>query len=138
MLEENIYHPGVVNRITDRAIEVAITPHTACSGCHAKSFCQVADQEQKVIEVPQPAFTVAPGEKVEVVMKASLGLRAVLIAYIFPVLLILGVMIAGIAGNWKEMYLALGAIGMVVLYFLLLYRLRNRLKKQFSFSIRKP
>ena len=137
MLEDNIYHPGIVKKITGKTVEVTIVPNTACSGCHAKSFCQLAESEEKVITVSAPAFAVSPGERVEVMMKASLGLRAVLMAYIFPVIFILFVMIAGGVGEWSELWIALAIMAVVILYFFVLYGFRNRLKKRFSFQLRR-
>ena len=61
-----IGHDGVVRKVTGTGIEVVIESQSACTGCHAKSACGMADVKQKIITAEVPLFPVAPGEKVTV------------------------------------------------------------------------
>jgi FAD:protein FMN transferase len=137
LLKENIYHPGVVKKITGKTAEVLIVSHSACASCHAKSHCSLIDQEEKIIAVPIPEGSWKIGDKVQVVLKEKAGLTAVWIAYLAPVLLVILLMIPGILLKWSELYLALGFMGIIIGYFVLLYLFRGKLNKRFTFSIQR-
>lgn len=136
-MEEIISHPAIVKKITDKGIEVIILVQNSCNSCHAKSVCQLSDQAEKVMIIEDTSTEFIPGEKVEIEMKESHGFQAVLIAYILPVILIILVMLPCILMKVAEGWLALSGITVVILYFLLLYFFRDRLKKRFSFRIKK-
>ena len=38
-----VQHEGIVKSISTQTLEVSIISHSACSGCHAKSACGIAD-----------------------------------------------------------------------------------------------
>ena len=44
-----VQHEGIVKSISTQTLEVSIISHSACSGCHAKSACGIADMKEKVI-----------------------------------------------------------------------------------------
>ncbi|MBN1199262.1 MAG: SoxR reducing system RseC family protein [Bacteroidales bacterium] len=136
-MEEIISHPAIVNKITDQGIEVSILVQNSCDSCHAKSVCQLSDQNEKVMMIENSSAHCIPGERVEIEMKESHGLQAVLIAYVLPVVLIFLAMLPGIFLQIEEGWLAVSGIGAVVLYFLMVYLFRSRLKKRFSFRIKK-
>lgn len=136
-MEYTITHPGIVNRITDKGIEISILVQESCVSCQAKSVCQIADQKEKVMLIDTSSEKFRPGEKVVIEMKESRGMQAVLIAYILPVVLLIIAMVPGIILKIAEGWLAFSGLAAVVLYFSLLYFLRDRLKKQFSFRVKK-
>ena len=43
-----VQHEGIVKSISTQTLEVSIISHSACSGCHAKSACGIADMKEKV------------------------------------------------------------------------------------------
>ena len=42
-----VQHEGIVKSISTQTLEVSIISHSACSGCHAKSACGIADMKEK-------------------------------------------------------------------------------------------
>ena len=75
------------------------------------------------------------GQEVVVAMKKSLGGKAVFLGYLLPFLLLIGVLITVLTLSGDEGIAGLSAIGILIPYYLVLYLLRDRLKKTFSFSI---
>jgi sigma-E factor negative regulatory protein RseC len=133
---ENITHPGIVEQLADDKVFVKILAMSACSSCHAKGMCNVAEVEEKVVEIrkdPQREFKI--GEQVTVTMKKSLGSIAVLLGYIAPFFLLLGVLILVLFLSGNEGVAGLSAILVLIPYYWLLYIYRNRLKQTFSFMI---
>lgn len=131
-----IEHKGVISEIKDGSILVELTVMSACASCHAKSMCSF-DSEQKTIEIYNTFGNWKIGETVKVVMRESLGKKALFLGYLFPfVVLILSLIIFSIAGI-KEGIAGLLSIGMLVPYYLVLYLLKDRMKREFNFNIEK-
>jgi positive regulator of sigma E activity len=53
-----VQHEGIVKSISTQTLEVSIISHSACSGCHAKSACGIADMKEKLsrLNVPGKSF----------------------------------------------------------------------------------
>lgn len=133
---ESITHPGVIEQLTDDKVFVKVLAMSACSSCHAKGMCNIAEVEEKVVEVrrdPLKEYTL--GQQVTVTMKRSLGSIAVLLGYVFPFLLLVGVLILVLFITGNEGLAGLSAILVLIPYYWLLYIYKNRLKNTFSFKI---
>ncbi|NQT76804.1 MAG: SoxR reducing system RseC family protein [Bacteroidetes bacterium] len=133
---ESISHPGIIEQVTEDKIIVKIIAMSACSSCHAKGMCNVADMEEKVVEVRKiPHRDFQKNDQVTVSMKKSLGSRAVLLGYIFPFVLMIVtlLLVLFLAGN--EGSAGLSAMLVLIPYYWLLYIYRSKLKSTFSFTI---
>ena len=133
---ENISHPGIVEQITDDKVIVKIIAMSACSSCHAKGMCNVADMEEKIVEVRKiPHRDFQKNDQVTVSMKKSLGSRAVLLGYIFPFVLMIATLLLVLFLIGDEGVAGLSAILILIPYYWLLYIYRKKLKSTFSFTI---
>ena len=72
----------------------------------------------------------------EVVLKASMGMKAVRLAYFIPLLVLLAVILGLIALGVAEVPSALAGLGAIGLYYLGLYLLRDKLKNEYVFTIK--
>ena len=109
-------HTGQVVSMTPQTTTVRIVSHSACSECHAAGLCGLSEYTEKAIEVPTaPSATYGVGDEVNVVLKATMGLKAVWLAYFLP--------------------LVLAGLGAVALYYLVLWLLRDRLRNEYVFTI---
>ena len=84
-----IEHLGRVDAITRNDIRVTIISQSACATCHAKGACTAADVEEKVVAITKPNHNFMVGETVKVVMKQSQGFKALMLGYIYPLILVL-------------------------------------------------
>ena len=132
---ESIEHDGIVANADDRTVTVKIVSNSACSGCHAEGFCMVSDKKEKDIIVPGK-YTVAPGDCVIVQMKKSMGYKALFIGYILPLLVFLVAMILFAAFSVGEIYAGLGALVILIPYYLILWFFRKRIDNNFTFTIK--
>jgi len=133
---EHITHPGIVDKISGDSIFVKILAKSACSSCHAKGMCTIAEVEEKVIEVKKDlSRELSEGDEVTVGMHKSLGGKAVFLGYILPFLLLIGVLLLVLFVSGDEGLAGLSAIFILIPYYWLLYILRDRLKRTFSFRI---
>jgi len=134
--KESITHPGIIDQVTEESIFVKVLAKSACSTCHAKSMCNISEIEEKVIEVKKdPRRELSEGQEVTVTMRKSQGGKAVLLGYILPFFLMIGVLLLVLFLSGNEGLAGLSAIFVLVPYYWLLYIYRDKLKRTFSFSI---
>ena len=76
------------------------------------------------------------GDIVDLVLKPSMGLKAVWISYVIPlaVLMILILLLSRFVES--EVWVAAGSVAGVALYYFIIWLLRDRLKNEFVFCIR--
>ena len=129
-------HTGKVVSMTPQTTTVQIVSHAACSQCHAAGVCGLSEYTEKAIEVPtSPSATYGVGDEVQVVLKATMGLKAVWLAYFLPLVVLLGVALGLIALGLSEVAAGLAGIGAVALYYGFLWLLRDRLRNEYVFTI---
>jgi sigma-E factor negative regulatory protein RseC len=132
-----IEHKGIIEQIKGDLAHVKINSVSACASCHAKGACSAADQEEKYLDIPLHGVPYHKGEAVEVQVEKRLGLRAVALGYVYPFLLLFGVLIATLAAGAPELKAGTYALLSVIPYYLVLYLFRKRLESTFTFSIKK-
>lgn len=115
-----------------------IVTKSSCSECHAKMMCSAADMKIKEIVVPKPSdveFTV--GEEVNIVMKYSMGIKAVFISYLLPLAILLILLLSLLAIFKNELLIGLISIGAIAIYYFVIFLFRKRINRRFSFEIKK-
>ena len=133
---ESVSHKGRIVQVTPEFTTVEIISESACSACHASGLCGMSEYTRKAIEVPTRAWDrFEPGQEVNVVLKASMGHKAVRLAYVAPLAVLLAVLLAMLAAGAGELAAGLGAVGGVMLYYLFLWLLRDRLRREYVFTI---
>ena len=136
-MKEAVTHKGKVVKMTPQVTTVAILQHGACSECHAAGLCGMSDMAEKTVEVPtDPYAFYGVGDEVEVLLKASMGMKAVWLAYFIPLLVLLAVVLLLSALHVGEVATGISALVAVGLYYLLLYLFRDKLKNEYIFTIK--
>ncbi|MBU0488688.1 MAG: SoxR reducing system RseC family protein [Bacteroidetes bacterium] len=135
--DEEIVHPGMITGIEPGIVTVKIMSVSACSTCHAKGACTAADMEDKIIQIKTASFSqMSVGQQVSVVMKRTLGIRALMFGYLFPFLVLTTSLIIYTIVLDREGIAGLLALSTLIPYFLILYVFRNRIGKHFVFQLR--
>ena len=134
-MAELIEHSGVVERTERGAVHVRITSRSACGSCKARQACGLAEAQEKVVVVATPeAASFAAGDAVSVGVRRSAGMRAVVLACVGA----LAVLVAAIAGmGWSEGAGALAAIAGVGVYYFVLWLFRAKIEHTIQFTITK-
>ncbi len=130
-----IKHEGIISEIYNNCVYVRIVQSSACSDCHAKNMCSISESKEKVIEIPNLFEEYHVGEEVIVTGNSSLGMKAVLYAFVIPLILIMIVLASTIKLSGSESISAIFAIASLGVYLIILYLLREKLKKKFIFSL---
>jgi sigma-E factor negative regulatory protein RseC len=132
---ESIEHEGIVESADDRSLKVKIISDSACSGCHAEGFCLISGQKEKDIVIPGKYF-VSPGDSVKVLMKKSMGYKALFLGYILPFIVFMAALIILVIFSVGELYAGLGALAVLIPYYLTLWFFRKRIENKFTFTIK--
>jgi sigma-E factor negative regulatory protein RseC len=135
-MENSIQHSGIIEKIENGTAYVRITQKSACAGCHAKGICSAADMKVKTIEVPTYGEQWSAGEEVEICGKASMGMKAVFVAFVVPLLAMLSAIVAGNLLEMQDSKSALLALLLLTVYYLMLYLNREKLKNKFIFHLK--
>ena len=137
MAKNEISHIGRVKEMTPESTVVEIVSSSACSACHAKGVCGVSEEKVKEIEVPtDPYATWKPGDEVRVMLKQTMGLKAVWISYVVPLLILMILILTLSAVNVGEVYAGVVSIAAVAVYYLVIYLFRDRLARDFVFYLK--
>lgn len=134
---EQITHKGRIVAIDPDITTIEIIAESACASCHAKGLCGLGEEKVKQIQVRTSAWTPRQvGDEVEVVLKKSMGYKAVFIAYGLPlVVLFVALMLLGALGV-GELWAGLGALGAVAVCYFVLFLFRNKISKDYSFFLK--
>ena len=137
-MAEVIKHDGIVDSIEGDCIHVRIVQASACAACGAKSLCSAAESKEKIVDVygaDTTAYRV--GQRVMVEGAAAMGMKAVRLAFLFPlILLVAAIAVAMWLTDGHEAAGAVAALLALTAYFLMLFACKKRLLNEFSFRIR--
>ena len=127
---------GRIVAITPEVTTVEIVSESACAACHAKGLCSLGDSKAKQVELPTRGWdNYAVGQEVNVVLRASMGHKAVWLAYVIPLLIMVAALLGTLAAGASELLAGLVAIGAIALYYLVIWLLRGRLRNEYIFNI---
>ena len=137
MTNNTIKHLGIVEIIQGSHLSVRIVQTSACAACSAKGHCSSADSKDKIIDIiDTAASSYRVGEKVMVIGETSMGMMAVVLAFIIPFVLLIFSLFLFMALMENELYSALLSLAILIPYYFILWLNETRLKQKFSFTIK--
>ena len=137
MTNNTIKHLGIVENIQGSHLSVRIVQTSACAACSAKGHCSSADSKDKIIDIiDTAASSYRVGEKVMVIGGTSMGMMAVVLAFIIPFVLLIFSLFLFMALMENELYSALLSLAILIPYYFILWLNKTRLKQKFSFTIK--
>ena len=129
-------HDGQVITADNGKVTVEMHVLSACASCKAHDKCAFVDKADKIVEVETTEWsTYNVGDSVIVSVNESLGLLAVLLAYVLPAILIVASLVITQRQTGSELLASLVTLALVSLYFTLIYVFRDKLQRKFSFGI---
>ena len=133
-----IKHRGIVEKIEGSHVVVRIVQTSACSACSAKGLCNASESKEKQIDVYEVNASYRIGEEVVLCGSTSMGMKAVILAFGVPVLILLAALFVTMrVTDGDSLLSAVIALGAVIPYYLVIYLMKNKLNKTFSFVIEK-
>ena len=135
-MQDEISHKGKILSIETGKAKVEIISMSACSACHAAGLCSASESKKKEVEVYCNGNFV-PGEEVNVFLRRSMGMRAVLLAYAIPLFVVLGITVALCYSGVPELSAGLAGLGALAVWYFGVYLLRDRIARGYAFTIEK-
>jgi sigma-E factor negative regulatory protein RseC len=133
-----IKHRGIVEKVEDSHVVVRIVQTSACAACSAKGLCNASESKEKQIDVYEVNASYRIGEEVVLCGTTSMGMRAVFLAFGIPMLLLLVALFVTMrVTDGDALVSSLVALFAVVPYYLVIYFMKDKLNKTFSFTIEK-
>ena len=131
-------HKGIVSEVGEKLVEVEFVTESACSECKAKGLCGVDEGNKRFVTVYEPlAQYYVVGEEVMIGVSEVMGMKAATYAYIIPFFILLGALLLTLHLGWSELAAGLSSLGLMGLYYLVLFIFRRRIEKEIVFKIRK-
>lgn len=136
-MANNIKHLGIVENIDGSHVRVKIVQSSACSACSVKGHCTISESKEKTIDV----FNVRNvpcriGEQVLVVGTTSMGLKAVLLAFVLPAIVLFFALTISLHITGKdEIRSVLIALCSLVPYYFIIYKYKNKLGRSLLFTL---
>ena len=118
------------------AAVVSVAVFTAC-GNGLSSASKVSEEKVKEIEVPtDPYATWNVGDEVRVMLRQTMGLKAVWISYVIPLIILMILILTLSALKLHEVFVGLTSVCAVAVYYLVIYLMKDRLAKDFVFYLK--
>lgn len=146
-MNDEVRHEGIIDSINGEHITVRITQTSACLHCKIAGHCNSADSKEKLVDVwEKDTSRYELGQKVTVVIGSKIGLKAVMLAFVLPVIIsIIAIAITlnvtdsqGAFNNddlMQQAAAALAGIMVFIIYYVGLYFFRGSLQEKFKFRI---
>ena len=134
---EEVAHKGRIKSVADGKVTVEIISESACSACHAKGVCSMGESARKEVEVGvRNPESYTEGQEVEVLLSSDTGHKAVWIAYVIPLILLVAFIMLPLSLGASEGVSALCGAAVTALYYVILYLFRKHLGSRWEFKIR--
>jgi sigma-E factor negative regulatory protein RseC len=115
-------------------VRVRIIQRSACASCKIAEHCTSSESKEKLIDVRcNNADRYTVGQEVTVMAAASVGAKAVIIAFVIPVVIMMAVIVSIIAFGGSELTAALAGMLVLIPYLTVLYLQRNRMERILTF-----
>ena len=136
-MTNKIKHIGKIDSVTRQGVKVRILQASACSSCKASRLCNASEKKEKLVDVslPDASSRYHVGDDVVVVASRATGMKAVLIGFGLPFLVLVAVLFGAMKATGNEPLAALLSLAALVHYYLVVYAFRRKLYDEFRFTL---
>lgn len=134
-MSNKIRHCGIIHSVNNDSLQVRILQTSACAGCKVAGHCSASESKEKMIDVFGNFPESRVGQKVTIVASTQVGIRAVVLGFVLPFVIMVGVLLVLMRLTSSEPLSALLSVVSLIPYYMLLYVCRDRLREKLSFTI---
>ena len=132
-MTNTIEHQGIIVSIDNDIAHVRIEQTSACASCHVKSMCGASEKAEKIIDAHIVDNTLKTGDQVTIIGQKSLGIQAILLAYVLPFVVIVAALFIVNIFTTNEVIMGTCALASLIPYFAVLRLMRNKIQAKFQF-----
>ena len=96
----------------------------------------MSDQSEKELDIKCDPLLFTPGQRVEVLLRATQGMNAIFLGYILPFIVLMAVMIVTSKLTQNEGIIGIAALTSLIPYYLVLFVFKNQIKKKFTYVVK--
>ena len=134
---KQVEHEGIVASVCGNKMVVRVVTSSACGSCVAKGHCMPAENRDMDIHIDSFSGNFETGEQVTLVMRQSLGMRALFICYLVPFVLAFTALIVVYQTTRNELASGLASLFILVPYYFMLKMFNQKITKSFGFTVKK-
>ena len=138
---EYIEHSAIVKSIDPDAgtVTVRIDDIEECGECPAVSLCGAKGETSNLVTIKTPDHRRYKEEDIVTVRGTErMHRKAILYATVFPCILLIATMVGIYLLTFNQLAAALSGIGVLIVFYLILWACRNKIAHEFSFTIVGP
>lgn len=129
---------GIIKAINHDELKIEIQSCSACSSCMVKNYCTGFETKQKEITIKhQNSDIFELNEEVIVKIDEKQAVKSVILAYVFPLVLMILTIVGMIIYNNDEIIAGICGIIILIPYYFGLFLAQDKLKSKFEFKISK-
>jgi len=131
-----IVHSGKVLSVASGKVLVSIISESACSSCHAAGLCGMSESKEKQVEANvRSGDSFYVGEQVNVLLQSSMGHKAVWLAYVIPLVILVSSLMVALGCGTGELLAGVVACAASAAYYFVLWLLRGKLQNSYVFVV---
>lgn len=132
-MTNTIEHQGIIISIDGSIAHVKIEQTSACASCHVKSVCGASEKSEKIVDANIMQDDLKIGDQVTIIGQKSLGMQAILLAYVLPFVIIVATLFIANIFTSNELIIGTCTLASLIPYFILLRLMRNKIQAKFKF-----
>ncbi len=144
MNQQGFRHNGeVISLEQGDVINISLRAVEACDGCRAKSVCTASNGKDEsgstriMRVVSNCAKSLKVGDLVDVSITYRVGMIAVVVAYIIPLIVFVGSLAIGVSLGLEEGVAALITFAITAIYYGVVYLMRDHFERVVHFEVMK-
>lgn len=135
-MKGKIKHSGIIDSIEEGHIRVRILQAAACGSCAVSRQCHASEVKEKMVDVYENATNKwKKGEHVTVVASTQTGVRAIILGFGIPFVLMLAVLFTTMGLTGSEPISAITSLFSLIPYYAILYLYREKIGEKLTFWI---
>lgn len=133
---KQIEHKGTVLSVEKGIVRVAIDINEACGSCASRKACAMGQSTTREITVcTDDTERYSVGEKVNVMARQSIGVMAVLLCYVVPLVVLVVTLAVAVVLGCDEGISAAIALCCTAIYYIVLAIFHKRISKKVVFTL---
>jgi sigma-E factor negative regulatory protein RseC len=132
-----IEQKGTIEAIANNKITVRVDRASACGQCNIQGICNLTGPLERTIDVKNNNLNFSVGDVVQIAITRTMGNKAILFGYLLPFILLIATLLFLTSLSVAEWIAGLVSLAILAPYYLVLYLLKDKLSRTFTFTIRK-
>jgi len=135
-MDKTVRYHGIIKSVDSGHLQVGIVQSSACGGCSIKGHCSSAESKERLVDVyTAEAHEYQLGQDVWLLGSPTMGWKALWYGIALPFIVVFASLIIFTVVLQNDLWAALGALAMLIPYYYVIYRSKNKLQRELAFQV---